>query len=185
MIRINLIQSPSGESPAKSADALPFAEQKAFFPVIALVVCAIVVSWIYWSANRHIAQFNQQIAAARLEAARLSAVEAQNRTYQGQLAQINQHISVIQQLQRNRTGPQQLMTLLGGIADKVNGVYLLSVDASQSRLTIHGLSDRMNAIADFIDTLQGVPSFGNVELQRVFEDDQSSRVSFKFDLACD
>lgn len=185
MIRINLIQTPSSESPAKAAEAAPLVEQKAFFPVVALVVCGIIVAWLYWSANHQITQLNQRIAAARAEAARLAGIEAQNRTYQAQLAQINQHISVVQELQRNRTGPQQLMTLLGSAADQVNGVYLLSVDASQNRLTIHGLSGQMNEIAAFINTLQGVPSFDNIALQRVFEDDQDSRVSFKFDLACD
>lgn len=185
MIRINLIQTPSSESPAKAAEAAPLVEQKAFFPVVALVVCGIIVAWLYWSANHQITQLNQRIAAARAEAARLAGIEAQNRTYQAQLTQINQHISVVQALQRNRTGPQQLMTLLGSAADQVNGVYLLSVDASQNRLTIHGLSGQMNEIAAFINTLQGVSSFDNIALQRVFEDDQDSRVSFKFDLACD
>lgn len=186
MIRINLIQAPApaGESAAKVREEARLADRKGFLPLVSLMVCFAAVGFLYWNANHRIARLNQQIAQARREAARLAGIQAQNQMYQGQLAEINQHISVIQTLQRNRTGPQELMALLGSAIDRVNGLYLLSVDSSQGRLNIHGLSGQVNTIADFINTLQGIQNFGDVRLERVFEDDQDSRVSFKFDLDC-
>ncbi|MGH9326505.1 MAG: PilN domain-containing protein [Terriglobia bacterium] len=186
MIRINLIQvqSPAGEPAEKVQDERRLAERKEFFPLVSLVASLAVVGFLYWSANHNVTRLNQQIGQARQEAARLAAIEAQNRMYQGQLAQINQHISVIQALQLNRTGPQELMTLLGNAIDRVNGLYLLSVDSSRGRLNIHGLSGQMNTIANFISTLQGIHSFNDVRLEKVVEADQKSRVSFQFDLDC-
>ncbi len=186
MIRINLIPAPvaAGEPAAKFSDELPLTKRKEFMPLVSLVACLAVVGFLYWSANNHVASLTRQIDQARREAARLAGIEAQNRVYQAQLVGINQHISVIQALQLNRTGPQELMTLLGGAIDRVNGLYLLSVASTEGRLNIQGLSGQVNTIADFISTLQSMNSFEDVRLEKVFEDDRNSQVSFMFNLDC-
>jgi len=185
MIRINLIQPVRQEVEPKASEAAPsLAQRKEVYPLASLAICFGIVGLLYWSANHRITQLNGQIIVERQEAARLAAIQAQNATYQGQLAQINEHIKLIQGLEQNRTGPQQLMAELGNAVNRTNGLYLLSVDASRDRLAIHGQSDYVNAIADFIATLESLQSFNDVQLRQVFEDDQSSRVSFKFDLDC-
>lgn len=184
MIRINLIQPPSQESETKIRETPALLQRKGFLPLVSLVVSFGIVGLLYWNANRQIDRLNRQIAAERQEAARLATIEAQNKNYQNQLTQINEHITLIQSLQKSRTGPQQLMTLLGNAVDRVNGLYLLSVDAQKERLSIHGESGHVNAIADFISELQGTPSFQDVQLRQVFEDDLKTGVNFKFDLDC-
>lgn len=185
MIRINLIQPVKREAEPKAHDVAPsFAQRKEIYPLASLVICFGVVGLLYWSSNHKITQLNAQIAAERQEAVRLAGIQAENTKYQGQLAQINDHIQLIQTLEQSRTGPQQLMALLGNAVNRISGLYLLSVDASQNRLAIHGQSDYVNGIADFIATLESLQSFNDVQLRQVFEDDQNSRVSFKFDLDC-
>ena len=185
MIRINLIQPVKQEVEPKAREAAPsLAQRKEIYPLASLVICLAVVGLIYWISNYKINQLNSQIAVERQEAARLAGIQAQNVKYQGQLAQINEHIQLIQTLEQSRTGPQALMAQLGNAVNRTNGLYLLSVDASKDRLAIHGQSDHVNAIADFIATLESLQSFNDVQLRQVFEDDQSSRVSFKFDLDC-
>ncbi|MGH9450458.1 MAG: PilN domain-containing protein [Terriglobia bacterium] len=184
MIRINLIQAPARETETKTSETASLMGRKELYPVLALVVCFGLVGLMYWSASHGISTLNRQLALEKLEAARLAALEVQNKHYQAQLAEINQHITVIQTLQENRTGPRDLMTLLGGAADRVNGVYLLSVNTQKGRLNIHGQSDNADAVANFIAALDAAGSFRDVALRRVFEDDRSTEVSFKFDLDC-
>lgn len=184
MIRINLIQAPAREAEAKIREAPAFLQRKEFLPLMCLVVSFGIVGLLYWNSNRQIDHLNRQIAAERQEAARLAVIEGQNKNYQNQLAQIKEHITLIQSLQQQRTGPQQLMSLLGNAVDRVSGLYLLSVDAQKARLSIHGESGRVNAIADFISQLQGTPAFEDVQLRQVFENDLKTAVNFMFDLDC-
>src|SRR5579875_3813370 len=72
------------------------------------------------------------------------------------IAQLNQHLAVIQNLQASRTGPQRLMTLLGDAVNRVNVFYIDTVSTEKGRLTIHGQSDHMNGVADFITALQSI-----------------------------
>lgn len=184
MIRINLIQTPAAEVEGKAADVAGLRGQKALYPLLALVLCFACVGLFYWVSTRSITTLTRQMQIEQREAARLAALEAQNKNYQAQLEEINQHINVIQELQKQRTGPRDLMTLLGGAADRVNGLYFLSVDTSKGRLKIQGRSDDADALANFITALEGERSFSDVELHSLFEDDRYSQVSFKFDLDC-
>lgn len=184
MIRINLIQTPAAEVEGKAADTAGLRGQKALYPIVALVVCFACVGLFYWLSARSITVLTRQMQVERREAARLAALEAQNKSYQAELEEINQHINVIQELQQRRTGPRDLMTLLGGAANRVNGLYFLAVDTGKDRLKIQGKSDDANALANFITALEGESSFSDVQLHSLFEDDRDSRVSFKFDLDC-
>lgn len=184
MIRINLIQAPEREAVAKSETSETLQGRKEFFPLLALVICFAVVGLLYWTSSHRIETLNRQLVVEQREASRLAAVEAQNRSYQSQLDEINQHINVIRTLEKNRTGPRDFMTLLGNAANRVNGVYLISVNAQTDHIAIHGQSDSADALAGFIAALKSVGSFSDVELQQFFEDDQNAQVSFKFDLDC-
>ena len=184
MIRINLIQATERETETKIASQQGLRDRKEFFPLLALVVCFGVVGALYWGWNHRIATLNRQLTAERQEAGRLAAIEAQNKQYESQLAEIDEHINVVRTLQKSRTGPRDFMTVLGDAADRVKGLYLLSVSPQNGRISIHGQSDNADAVANFIAALESIDSFSDVELRRVFEDDQSTRVSFKFDLDC-
>ncbi|MGH9404964.1 MAG: PilN domain-containing protein [Terriglobia bacterium] len=184
MIRINLIQSSEKQVEAKTAARGGLRDRKEFFPLLALVISFAVVGLLYEYWTHQIDTLNRQLVSERQEAARLTAVEAQNRQYESQLSEINRHIDVIQTLEKNRTGPLDLMARLGNAADRVNGVYLTSVTSQNGRLSLQGQSDTVAAVAGFIASLETSGTFGAIELRQVFEDDQGTRVSFKFDLEC-
>jgi Tfp pilus assembly protein PilN len=184
MIRINLIQA-AGAKEAKHPEASGEAARRSGRVAAAsAVVCFGVVALLYWTASHTVAELNRKIDVARREAARLAGVEAQNRRYQADLGQIERHIELIQALESNRTGPQELMADMGKLVDGIRGLYLLSVKSNATQLNIEGQADYVNAIADFVGFLQDTRSFQDIELNRVFEDDQNGTVSFKFGLAC-
>jgi Tfp pilus assembly protein PilN len=184
MIRINLIQSQVQELPHKMEEVASAGQRNAVYAVASLVVCFVIVGFFHWVWNHEIAGLNQKITVARMEAARLAGIQAENARYEAALAQIESHIAVIEALEGSRTGPQQLMTKLGDKVDGINGLYLLSVKSDGDQLVIDGQSDHINAIAEFISQLQGDRSFQKLDLRQIFEDDLNNTVSFKFDLVC-
>jgi Tfp pilus assembly protein PilN len=184
MIKINLIQEAAREQNPKLGRVATLRLNNGIYALASVVVCFGIVSLLYWVWNHEISGLNQKIDVARIEAARLAGIEAQNRRYADELSQIENHIRVIQALEKNRTGPLDLMAKLGNAVDGIQGIYLLSVKSNGGQLVIDGQSGRVNAIADFISALQNDRSFQNVELHQLFEDDQNTQVSFKFDLVC-
>jgi Tfp pilus assembly protein PilN len=184
MIKINLIQPAVQDLPLKMDETAATKRKNGAYALASLVVCFGITGLFYWGWNHEISGLNAKIGAARVEAARLAGIQAQNRRYEADLAQIENHVLVIQTLERSRTGPQELMTKLGKTVDRISGLYLLLVKTGAGQLTIDGQTDRVNGIADFIGALQNDPSFQKIELRQVFEDDQNAKVSFKFDLVC-
>lgn len=184
MIKINLIQPVERESELKLDEIRNPNWKNALYALVSLVVCLGLVGLLYAGWNHQISELNGKIAAARIEAARLMAVEAQNHRYQADLTAISNHIMVIQSLEKTRTGPRDLMTKLGNSVSRINGLYLLSVQSNSNQLVIDGEAGHVHAIADFIAALESDTSFQNVDLRQVFEDDQNNTVNFKFDLVC-
>lgn len=184
MIKVNLIQAPAAELPLKMDEAAAGSRKNGSYALASFVVCFGIVWLLYWGWNREISGLNREIAQARTEAARLAGIQAENTKYETDLAQIEGHVVVIEALESSRTGPQQLMAKLGATVDGINGLYLLSVKSDGNQLVIDGQSDHVNAIADFIGALQNDGSFQKVDLRQIFEDDQNTTVSFKFDLVC-
>jgi Tfp pilus assembly protein PilN len=184
MIRINLIQPPGHHDAEKQREGGEVTRMIALYALVSAGVCLIVVGGLYGLWSFQINARHREIAAAQAEAIRLTAIEAQNRRLQTELAGIDQHIILIQTLERERTGPQQLMTAIGGLVDRIGGLYLLSVDAKSRQVNINGQADDVPAIADFITALQGSQSFSNVSLREISEADVGNRVSFQFGLEC-
>ncbi len=185
MIRINLLQAASTGGEAKRQDeSRKGARRAGAYAAVSAAVCLVVGGLFYGAWSHQIAVLNGKIAVAQVEAAHLAGVEAQNRRYQAELGQIEQHIKLVQALESSRTGPQGLMTKLGSLVDGIQGLYLLSVKSNADRLDIEGQADHVNAIAYFIGVLQGAHSFEDIELDHVFENDQNGTVYFKFGLAC-
>jgi Tfp pilus assembly protein PilN len=184
MIRINLIQASGREGEPKAETKASAGRRNKQYAVISILICFGLTGLLYTAWNRQISSLQGRIAAAKREAARLAVLEAQNRRYEADLAEIQSHISVIESLEKQRRGPQQLMTALGSTVDHVDGLYLLSVKSQNGKLEMQGQADRTAAIADFIGALLSDRSFDRVDLRRVFEDDRNSRVIFKFDLVC-
>ncbi len=184
MIRINLIQPPGQHEGGKEREVGEATKMMALYALASAAVCVIVVGGLYALWSFQITSRTHAIAAAQAEAARLAGIQSENHRLQTELAGIEQHIVLIQQLQSDRTGPERLMTALGGLVDGVNGLYLLAVDAKARQLTIQGQADDVPAIARFIAVLGGSQFFTNVSLQQLSEADVGSRVSFKFGLEC-
>ncbi|MGH7866852.1 MAG: PilN domain-containing protein [Candidatus Dormibacteraceae bacterium] len=152
--------------------------------VISALICIAVVGSVYWLWSHQITTSTQQLAVEQAEAARLARIQAENERFHAELTAIQAHISIIQDLNKNREGPKDLMTALGMTVNRANGLYLISVAGQGGELKIHGESEYVNSIADFITALKGAGAFNNVQLQRLFEDDHKDRANFTFDLTC-
>ena len=185
MIRINLlgVTKPVARTAAGPSEGM--APEAIIIPGVLFVVLALLAGFIFWYWTHQIDLLNKRYVAAQREQARLASIMEQNKVYEQRLNQLQLRISTIQTLQSSRTGPVELMRILGQLASRSNELYLLTATTTGGRLVLNGQASSTDAIANFISALLQHPdTFDDVQLRQSVEDDQGKRVNFKFNLDC-
>lgn len=184
MIRINLLEGTAREVVEIPSEPASPAAIQAQTLVGGLIVAAGLVVGAHWLLSQRLDGLNRQIGTEKAEAARLSAIQAQNARYSAQLQDINRRIDVLQLLQSNRHGPSQLMTQLATTVNGAPELYLMSVTPQQGgRISLTGASNSVSSIATLLGSLQPADGFNGVQLREYYEDDEKDgRVAYKFAL---
>jgi Tfp pilus assembly protein PilN len=181
MIRINLL---GVAKPIKVAGPPPTAARHALVFGVSAVVAFGIVGFFYRYWSSQIETLNKQKAEQMRERDRLAQIRAENDRYRQQLEQLQRRQDTIQSLQNSKAGPVDYMDRLGDIVNRSNDLYLLTATPEGSRVTIRGQSNSVESIANFVANLKNSGSFDDVQLRQYYQDDQSGRLSFKFNLDC-
>ena len=88
------------------------------------------------------------------EKARLEQLKQQVDNFEKQKAVLQQRINVIEELQRNRTGGQELLDAIANTVSRTDTLWLTSVDRKGDALTINGSAGSINAVANYITQLK-------------------------------
>ena len=186
MIKINFLIEEGVPAAAVEVAARPGLSQAppAAIFLASLVVSLALSSLFYWFWNKQLSRVSQDLAVEQREAARLSAIQAENQRFQQRVSEAEERLATVHTLLNKRMGPVALMNALGDMVNRTTGLYLLTVNAEGSRLLIQGQSDSVEAIANFVAVLRHSGNFADVQFHQFFQDDQEKRVSFKFNVDC-
>ncbi len=182
MIKINLLGIPTRA--AKPTGPPPTIARQALIFVISAVVAFGIVGFVWRLWTNDIDRLNKRMAEEQREADRLAQIRAENQRYVAQRQQLEQRINTIQALQQGRVGPVDFMNALGKVVNHSTDLYLLTVNPDGARVAIRGQSNSVESIANFIAWLRSTGSFDDVQLRQYYQDDQFSRLSYKFVLDC-
>jgi Tfp pilus assembly protein PilN len=90
---------------------------------------------------------------------------------------------VIEGLQRNRTGGQELLEAIANTVSRTDTLWLTTVDRKGDSLTINGSAGSINAVANYITQLKRSGYFQSVEILESHQDDTNKAVEiFNFSL---
>jgi type IV pilus assembly protein PilN len=181
MIHINLL-GRARPKPARQAVPLEATLQVIFF-VAALVVAFGVLYYNWHSTNAQIAEVRLHIQKQTGEKARLEKLKSQVDEFERQKAVLQQRIAIIEELQRNRTGGQELLDALADTVTRTDTLWLTSINRQGNSLTIIGAAGSINAVANFITQLKHSGYFDQVEIKESTQDTKNSAVqTFTFTL---
>ena len=181
MIRINLL----GRSRPKATRAtVPLeATLQYVLLVIALVVSGGALYGHYLLLDRENTKIAAHIQKQMGEKARLEQLKTQVDNFEKQKAVLQQRIGVIEGLQRNRTGGQELLEAIANTVSRTDTLWLTSVDRKGDALTINGSAGSINAVAHYITQLKRTGYFQTVEIKESHQDDTNKTVEiFAFSL---
>jgi type IV pilus assembly protein PilN len=150
MIRINLlgVERPKQH---KAGITFDFGRHVTLACGVIMVSSVIGIGWWYWSLTQASAHVDQEIATAQREAARLRAVLADVERFEATRKQLQQRVSLIEQLRSGQTVPVQLLDHVS--RSLPDSLWLTQMDQTASGVTIEGLSTTLIAVSDFVRNL--------------------------------
>ena len=181
MIRINLLGRARPKA-ARQAVPLEATLQIVFFAA-SLVVAFGVLYYNWHSTNQQITEVRLHIQKQTGEKARLEQLKAQVDEFERQKIVLQQRINIIEQLQRNRTGGQELLDALANTVTRTDTLWLTSMTRNGNGLTLIGSAGSINAVANFITQLEHSGYFDQIEIKESTQDPKNVAVqTFTFTL---
>jgi Tfp pilus assembly protein PilN len=117
---------------------------------------------------------------------RLDAVRREVEDYQRLKPLLERRKAVIDELDRNRTGGQELLDAIANTVVKTDQLWLTSLTRKGNSLSIEGTGATMNAVANFITQLKRSGYFDNVEIREAHQDERKPTApTFLFSLTAD
>jgi len=184
MIRINLlgqIRPKASRRPVDTGAALPV-----LFIGAGLVLGFLVLGFLYYSWQQQLNAENSKIKTLQAQKTDLESIKQQVEAFDKQKQVLQQRVSTIEQLQRDRTGGQDLLDMVANTVSRTENLWLTTMTRKGSTLTIEGSSASVNAIANFITALKRSGYFQKVEIKDAKQDDKPSAVqTFNFQLSAE
>ena len=150
MIKINLLSVDRERTKRKAK--FQIGQKVTVACSLILVVAALVVGWWFWSLQRASADLDQQIADAERETQRLQSVIQQVAKFEAQRAQLQQRVTLIEQLRKGQTGPVHLLDQISKALPEA--MWLIDLRQAGNDITIEGRCTSLNSLSDFVSALE-------------------------------
>src|SRR6266849_5768341 len=184
MIRINLLgqaRPRAARRPVDTGAALPlvFVGAGAALGVLALFL-------LYLSWQKQLNEENTRIKQLRAQKADLEQIKQQVDTFEAQKKVLTQRVQTTEQLQRDRTGGQELLDEVASTVSRTENLWLINMTRKGNTLSIEGASASVNAVANFITALKRSGYFQKVEIKETKQDEKNTAVqSFGFQMTAE
>jgi type IV pilus assembly protein PilN len=184
MIRINLLgqtRPKAGRRPVDTGAALPV-----LFIGIGAAVGLLVLLYFYHSLQTQLNDENSKIKTLTAQKTELLSIKQQVESFEKQKQVLQQRVGVIEQLQRDRTGGQELLDMVANTVSRTENLWLSSMTRKGNTIAFDGASASINAVANFITALKRSGYFQKVDIKESKQDDKSTGVqTFLFQISAE
>ena len=184
MIRINLlgqIRPKASRRPVDTGAALP-----AVFIAAGAGFGLIVLAYMYFSWQKQLNTENAQIKRLTAEKTQLEQIKLQVEAFDRQKVVLEQRVHTIEQLQRDRTGGQELLDMVANTVSRTENLWLTTMTKKGTSLQMEGASASINSVANFITALKRSGYFQKVEIKETKQDDKAQGIqTFTFQINAD
>jgi type IV pilus assembly protein PilN len=155
MIRINLLSVERERK--KTRVVIPAAQRATIGATLILIATVLGVGWWFWSLRQTSIQLDEDIARAEIQAQQLRSVLAQVQKFEARKAQLQQRVSLIEQLRSGQSGPVHVLDEISkSLPDRL---WLTDMIQTGSEFAISGMTTSMTAVSDFIANLEATRYF--------------------------
>lgn len=156
MIRINLL-AVERERTRRTRVLIPAAQRVTIGASLILLLTVLGIGWWYWSLHTTSIQIDEDIARAETETQQLRAVLGQVQQFESRKAQLQQRVTLIEQLRRGQSDPVHLLDELSrSVPDRL---WLTALSQKGTTFTIEGRTTSLTALSDFVANLESTNWF--------------------------
>jgi type IV pilus assembly protein PilN len=178
MIKINLLGQAR---PKAQRSAVPL--EAAFQLGMLLLALGAALGYLgldWWLTSRKIDSTQKQIDSLKRQKAELEQIKQEVDAFEKQKQLLQQRINVIEQLQRNRTGGQELLDAVANTVARTQTLWLTSLGRKGDTLTINGTAGSINAVAEYITQLKRSGYFQQIEIKEAHQNGEPAVQLFEF-----
>lgn len=150
MIRINLLAVDRDR--VKRRARFQTEQKVTIASSLILLVAVLVVGWWYWSLRQESIDLDQRITDAELERTRLQSIIQQVEQFEAQRAQLQQRVTLIEELRQGQAGPVHLLDEVSRALPET--MWLTEMRQAGTDVTIDGRCTSLTSLSDFIGNLE-------------------------------
>jgi type IV pilus assembly protein PilN len=184
MIRINLLgqlRPKASRRPVPLGSALPTVLVGA-----GILFGLAILTFYYFTLQKDLGQAQDRIKQLRAQKTDLEQIKQQVEAFDNERRVLQQRVAVIEQLQRDRTGGQELLDMVASTVSRTENLWLTSMTRKGGSLAIEGAAASVNSVANFITQLKRSGYFQKVEIKETKQDEKNAAVqTFTFQLSAD
>jgi type IV pilus assembly protein PilN len=174
MIRINLLgqtRPKASRRPVDTGAALPLV-----FIGAGVLLGGLFLFYFYHSWQTQLNDENKRIQQLQAQKTELEQIKLQVESFDKQKQVLQQRVGTIEQLQRDRTGGQELLDQVANTVSRAENLWLISMSKKGTALQMDGAAASLNSVANFITALKRSGYFQKVEIKDSKQDDRSLNV---------
>lgn len=184
MIRINLLgqtRPKASRRPVDTGAALPLV-----FVGAGVLVGALFLLYFYHQLQTQLNDENTRIKQLTAQKADLEQIKKQVEAFEAQKVVLQQRVNTIEQLQRDRTGAQELLDMMANTVSRTENLWLTTMSRKGNTLTMEGSSASINAVANFITAMKRSGYFQKVEIKESRQDEKNTAIqTFVFQISAE
>jgi type IV pilus assembly protein PilN len=151
VIRINLL-AVERERTRKPRVLIPAAHRVTVGASFLLIATVLGIGWWFWSLRQHSSQLDAEIARAETETVQLRTVLGQVQKYEARKAQLQQRVTLIEQLRQGQSAPVHVLDQISrSIPDRL---WLMEMKQTGAEFAISGFATSLTALSDFVANLE-------------------------------
>ena len=174
MIRINLLGQTRPKAARRAADtgaALPLV-----FILAGVVLGGLFLFYFFHSWQTQLNEENNRIKQLQAQKTELEQIKLQVEAFEKQKQVLQQRVGTIEQLQRDRTGGQELLDQVANTVSRAENLWLISMVKKGNAVTMDGAAASINSVANFITALKRSGYFQKIEIKESKQDDRNTSV---------
>ena len=174
MIRINLLGQARPKAARRAVDtgaAMPLV-----FIGAGLLLGCLFLFYFYHSWQTQLNEENVRIKQLTSQKTELEQIKLQVEAFEKQKQVLQQRVSTIEQLQKDRTGGQELLDQVANTVSRAENLWLTSMTKKGTAITFEGAAASINSVANFITALKRSGYFQKIEIKESKQDDKNSNV---------
>ena len=153
---------------------------------IGAAVGLLVLGFFYYTWQKQLAEENNNIKKLQAQKTELEQTKQQVEAFEKQKDLLQRRVATIEQLQRDRTGGQELLDMVANTVSRTENLWLTQMTRKGNALAMDGSSASINAVANFITALKRSGYFQKVEILESKQDDKNTAVqTFTFSITAE